>query len=205
MLVVGLTGGIGSGKSSLAAELAADGVPVIDADDIARRCVAPGSAALAEIAARFGPGVIAPDGTLDRPALADVVFVDPEARRDLESITHPCIRDAIAAEIESLRASVTAPLMVVVEHPLLVETGGHRRVDRVVVVEAPIEQRIARLVSDRGMTEAAARDRIAAQTDDAARRAVADHVVMNDGTPVELVARAARLLAVLVTDAEASR
>lgn len=205
MLVVGLTGGIGSGKSALAAELAANGMPVIDADDIARRCVAPGSPALALIAARFGPEVIGHDGSLDRAALAAVVFVDPGARRDLESITHPCIRDAIDAEIESLRVSVAAPLMVVVEHPLLVETGGHGRVDRVVVVEAPIEQRIARLVSGRGMTEAAARDRIAAQTDDAARRAVADHVVMNDGTRPELVAHAARLFTVLVTDAEASR
>jgi dephospho-CoA kinase len=197
VLVVGLTGGIGSGKSALAAELAALGVPVVDADEVARRCVAPGSPALAAIVGRFGTEVLAPDGSLDRMALAAVVFVDARSRRDLEAITHPCIRAGIDADLDALRSRPDAPSIVVVEHPLLVETGGHARVDTVIVVEAPVELRIERLVRDRGMTEAAARDRMAAQADDATRRAAADHVVTNAGDRAALASHAARLLAVL--------
>jgi dephospho-CoA kinase len=197
VLVVGLTGGIGSGKSSLAAELASLGVPIVDADEVARRCVAPGAPGLAAIVDRFGTGVLAHDGSLDRAALAALVFVDAEARRDLEAITHPCIRAGVDADLEALRVRADRPTVAVVEHPLLVETGGHARVDIVVVVEAPTEDRIARLVRERGMTEAGARDRMAAQADDATRRAVADHVVVNDGDRVALASHAARLLAVL--------
>lgn len=197
MLVVGLTGGIGSGKSSLAAEMVALGVPLVDADEVARRCVAPGSPVLVAIVDRFGAGVLARDGSLDRPALAALVFVDADARRDLEAITHPCIRAGTDAALAALRARSDRPSVAVVEHPLLVETGGHARVDVVVVVEAPIEDRIARLVRERGMTETTARARMAAQADDATRRAVADHVVTNDGGRDALVSHAVRLLAVL--------
>jgi dephospho-CoA kinase len=197
VLVVGLTGGIGSGKSSLATELAALGLPVVDADEVARRCVAPGTAGLAAIVDHFGTEVLAADGSLDRPALAALVFVDADARRDLEAITHPCIRAGVDADLEALRVRADRPSVAVVEHPLLVETGGHARVDVVVVVEAPTEDRVARLVRERGMTESTARERMAAQADDATRRAVADHVVVNDGDRAALASHAARLLAVL--------
>ncbi|MDA3023707.1 MAG: dephospho-CoA kinase [Actinomycetota bacterium] len=205
MLVVGLTGGIGSGKSSLAAELTALGVPVVDSDEVARRCVEPGAPALAAIVDRFGTEILAPDGSLDRAALAALVFVDADARRDLEAITHPCIRAGVDADLEALRVRADRPSVAVVEHPLLVETGGHARVDVVVVVEAPTEDRIARLVRARGMTEAAARDRMAAQADDATRRAVADHVVVNDGDRDALASHAARLLAVLQAAADVAK
>lgn len=197
MLVVGLTGGIGSGKSALAAELAGLGVPVIDADTVARRCVEPGSPGLAAIVERFGDDVLDEAGSLDRSALAALVFVDPVARRDLEEITHPCIRAGIDADLAALRSAAEPPDLAVVEHPLLVETGGHVRVDRVVVIEAPLDLRIARLVSGRAMSEEDARGRIAAQADDATRRAVAHHVVTNDGDRAALAAQAAQLLAVL--------
>jgi dephospho-CoA kinase len=198
--VVGITGGIGSGKSTFAAELAGLGVPVVDADLVARRCVEPGSPALDAIVARFGPVVLAADGTLDRPALAALVFDDVAARRDLEAITHPCIRDGIDAELAALRERIPAPALAVVEHPLLVETGAHERVDMVVVVEASLAQRIARLTTQRGMTEHDARARIAAQADDATRRAVADHVVVNEGDPADLRGEAERLLALLTSE-----
>jgi dephospho-CoA kinase len=200
--VVGLTGGIGSGKSALAAELSALGVPVIDADAVARRCVATGSEGLAAVVARFGSGVLAADGTLDRAALAGVVFADLQARRDLEAITHPCIRAGITAELDVLRDRADAPALAVVEHPLLVETGGHLRVDVVVVVEAPLAERIARLVTSRGFTESDARARIAAQVDDEARRAVADHVVVNAGDRDALRREASRLLRLLTATSE---
>jgi len=205
VLVVGLTGGIGSGKSALAAEFAALGVPVIDADDVARRCVAPGTSTLEAIVARFGPEVLAADGSLDRAGLASLVFVDVDARRALEAITHPCIRAGIDADLAALSECADRPSVVVVEHPLLVEAGGHARVDTVVVVEAPFALRIERLMRDRGMTEAAVRDRIAAQADDATRRIVADHVVINDGDRAALAAHAVRLLDLLRTQAGAAR
>jgi dephospho-CoA kinase len=193
--VVGLTGGIGSGKSAFAAELATLGLPVIDADVLARRCVEPGTPALARIGERFGSGVLASDGSLDRAALAAIVFSDARALRDLEAITHPCIRSAIDSELEALRGLEEPPVLAVVEHPLLVETGLHVTVDTVVVVEAPLPARIERLVAQRGMAVADAEARIAAQADDASRRAVADVVVVNDGDRAALRAEAERLVA----------
>jgi dephospho-CoA kinase len=195
--VVGLTGGIGSGKSALAVELSRLGVPVIDADQVARRCVAVGSVGLARIVDRFGAGMLAPDGSLDRAALAAVVFSDEHARKQLEAITHPCIRAGIDADLAALRVRSDPPAVAVVEHPLLVETGGHLRVDQVVVVEAPLEQRVARLTTGRGMAEHDARARIAAQADDETRRALADHVIVNDGDLDALRAAAERLLPLL--------
>ena len=194
MHVVGLTGGIGSGKSTLAEELRVRGVPVIDADEVARRCVALGTPGLAAIVERFGTEVLKSDGTLDRARLASIVFEDRAARRDLEAITHPCIRDGIARDVASLRDRPEPPEVVIVEHPLLVETGSHQRVDVVVVVEAPVGLRIERLTSTRGMDAAEARSRIAAQVDDAQRRAFADHVVINDGDMEALRAQVEPLL-----------
>jgi dephospho-CoA kinase len=205
VLVVGLTGGIGSGKSAFAAELAALGVPIIDADAVARRCVAPGTPGLAAIVSRFGTDVLDETGSLDRAALAALVFVDREARRDLEAITHPCIGAGIEADLTELRSREQPPGLAIVEHPLLVETGGHERVDRVVVVEAPLEQRIARLTMARGMSETDARARIAAQADDATRRAVAHHVVTNDGDRAALAGHAEQLRAVLLAEAGSTR
>jgi dephospho-CoA kinase len=193
--VVRLTGGIGSGKSSLADALRELGVPVVDADQVARRCVAVGTPGLEAVIARFGDGVLAVDGSLDRAALAEIVFADASARRDLEAIIHPCIRAGIDATLTELRDRPVPPEVAVVEHPLLVETGGYARVDTVLVVEAPIEMRIARLVAARGMAESDARNRISAQADDAERRAVADIVVINDGDIEALRAQAQSILA----------
>ena len=179
--VVGLTGGIGSGKSTVAALLRERGLPVVDADAVARDCTAPGTPGLAAVVARFGSSVLAPDGGLDRSALAAVVFADAQALRDLEAITHPCIRAGITARLRDLAAATPPPEIVVVEHPLLVETCSAAAMDAVVGVEAPAELRVARVVAGRGMAEADVRARIARQTDDATRRAAADHVVVNDG------------------------
>ena len=198
MHVVGLTGGIGSGKSALAAELRSLGVPVVDADSVARDCVAPGTPGLRAVIGRFGRSVFADDGTLNRATLAAIVFADASARRDLEAITHPCVRAGIEAELSALADLAEPPALAVVEHPLLVETGAHERVDSVVVVEADLSTRVGRLVAQRGMSEADARARIAAQTDDATRRALADHVITNDGDHVALRDAAARLVTVLV-------
>jgi len=196
--VVGLTGGIGSGKSTVADVFRALGIPVVDADAVARRCVAAGTPGLADIGVRFGPGVLLPDGSLDRAALASIVFADDDARRDLETIVHPCIRQGIDDELATLRALPEPPVVAVLEHPLLVETGGLARVDSVVVVEAPLPLRLERLRSGRGMQEAEALGRIAAQADDAQRREVADELVVNDGDLTALQAEAEALLARLL-------
>lgn len=197
MRVVGLTGGIGSGKSTVAALMRARGIPVIDADAVARDCVDPDGPVLPRIVARFGSDVLAPDGSLDRAALAAIVFADASARRDLEALTHPCIAAGIAAGLADLAASPDPPALVVVEHPLLVEAGRTADVDVVVVVDAPLTARVARVVAGRGLTPPQVRARIASQVDDATRRAAADHVITNDGTPAELAAAVDALLAVL--------
>lgn len=200
MRVVGITGGIGSGKSALSAAFARLGVPVVDADTVARRCVEPGSPGLAAVVDRFGTDVLGPDGSLDRAALAAIVFADEQARSDLEAITNPCIRAGIDADLEALRGRDDAPTVAVVEHPLLVETGAYERVDTVVVVEAPVAERIRRLVEQRGMADADARARIAVQADDATRRRVADVVVVNDGDLTRLHVDAARILEQVTVD-----
>jgi dephospho-CoA kinase len=182
--LVGLTGGIGSGKSTAADRFAALGVPVINADVVAREVVAPGEPVLAELVARFGAGILQEDGSLDRPALADIVFNDPEARADLDRLTHPTIAGRMAARIAELSAGWEGPgpPLVVVDHPLLIETGQAGRFDTVVVVLVPVEERVRRLVENRGLREEDARARIAIQTDDDTRRRVADHVLDNAGS-----------------------
>jgi dephospho-CoA kinase len=198
MLLVGLTGGIGSGKSTVADRLAELGVPVINADHVAREVVEPGEPALADIVARFGDDVVLDDGTLDRQRVAGIVFADPEARRDLDRITHPRIAARIAERIAELLSSQDPPPIVVVDHPLLVETDQAARFDVVVVVEAPEDLRIARLVEGRGMDEDDVRSRIAVQADDEARRSVATHVLDNGGEVDDLLAQIDRLHADLV-------
>jgi dephospho-CoA kinase len=181
VLRIGLTGGIGSGKSTVAAQLAARGAVIVDADRIAREVVAPGTPGLAAVVGAFGRELLTAEGELDRPALAAVVFADAEARRRLDSIVHPLVRQR-AGELER-----AAPEDAVVVHdvPLLVETGHSASYDLVLVVEADREARVGRLVG-RGLTEDDARARIAAQATDEQRRAVADVVLDNSGTAEQL-------------------
>jgi dephospho-CoA kinase len=188
-IVVGLTGGIGAGKSEVARRLAELGARVIDADRLAREVVATGTDGLAEVVAEFGPEILGPDGALDRPALGRRVFGDDAARRRLEKIIHPRVR----ARTAELIAAGRPDEVVVNDVPLLVETGLAGGYDVVVVVEADPDIRVRRLVDGRGMSEAEARSRIAAQATDEQRRAVADAVLRNDGSLDELRAAVDRL------------
>jgi dephospho-CoA kinase len=174
---VGLTGGIASGKSLVADELAARGAIIIDADVLAREVVEPGALALAAIVDRFGAQVLR-DGQLDRARLAQIVFADPLARRDLERIVHPAVR-ARAAELE--RAAGDAAVVVHVI-PLLVETGQHEDFDVVVTVDADHETQIQRLIVRNGFTRAEAESRIAAQASREDRKRAADVVLDNTGS-----------------------
>jgi dephospho-CoA kinase len=187
VLKIGLTGGIGSGKSTVAALLAQRGARVIDADRIAREVVEPGTPGLAAVVAEFGDGVLTPDGALDRPALAARVFADPAARARLDAVVHPLVR-ARAAE---LVAEAPADAVVVQDVPLLVESGQAAAFDLVLVVETDLETRVARLV-DRGLSAEDARARIAVQATDEQRRAVADVVLRNDGDRAALAAQVDR-------------
>ena len=176
MLLVGLTGGIGAGKSTVAELLAARGAVIIDADQVARAVVEPGQPALKKLVERFGEGILDPDGRLERGALAKLVFGDDEARRDLEAITHPAIND------EFSRRVVEAPTdaIVVLDVPLLAESEQARKrpYQTVIVVEAPRNVRLERLEA-RGVDRADAEARMAAQAGDEERRKIATHVVDN--------------------------
>jgi dephospho-CoA kinase len=196
VLRIGLTGGIGSGKSTVAALLAARGAVIVDADRIAREVLEPGTPGLAAVVDVFGPDVLTAEGSLDRPALAAVVFADPAARARLDEVVHPRVR-ARAAE---LVAAAPADAVVVQDVPLLVETGQAGLHDLVLVVEADLETRVRRLVG-RGLTEQDARARIASQATDAQRRAVADVVLLNDGAREELAAQVDRFWAERVVPA----
>ena len=188
MFRVGLTGGIASGKSSVSAMLRQLGAQVVDHDVLAREAVAPGSDGLAAIERRFGSGVMNADGTLNRPALGAVVFSDERAREDLNAIVHPEV-----ARLSDLADECSRGVFPVIVHdiPLLVEVGLGDGFEAVIVVEAPVDERVARMVRDRGMSADDARARIAAQASDAERRAVADFVVVNDAGLEELRARVA--------------
>lgn len=177
MTRVGLTGGIGSGKSEVARLLAEHGAVVVDADDLAREAVAPGTDGLAAVVAEFGTAVLAADGSLDRARLGRVVFGDPTRRAALEAIVHPYVGRRSA----ELVAAAPPDAVVVYDVPLLVENGLQDGFDVVVVVDASEETRLRRLVDGRGMPEADARARMAAQSSRAERLAVADVVVPNDG------------------------
>jgi len=194
---IGLTGGIGSGKSTAAGRFAELGALVIDADALAREVVEPGTEGLAAVVAEFGEQVLDGAGRLDRPALARVVFGDDAARRRLNAILHPRIR-ARAAE---LIAAAPPGTVVVQDVPLLVETSQSGRYDLVVVVEAPDELRVRRLGRDRGMPAEEVRARMAAQATDEQRRAAADVVLVNDGTPEDLRAKVDALWAERIASA----
>ena len=191
MLLVGLTGGIGSGKSTVARMLADRGAVVLDADVLAREALEPGTAGFDAVFARFGDAVRSPDGALDRARLAEIVFADDAARHDLEAIVHPQVRLRIG---ETVAAHAESDAVVVVDSPLLIETGGHESFPVVVVVTAPEEARIAR-VRARGMTESDARARMAAQMPLEEKAAYADVLIDNGGSETELEAQIDRLWA----------
>jgi len=186
MLLVGLTGGIGTGKSTVARMLEKRGAVVFDADVLARQAVAPGTPGFDQVVERFGPNVLAPGGGLDREALASIVFSDPAARRDLEGIVHPEVRRMFAEGCEEYRES---DRVVVFSAPLLVETGMHTAFDLLIVVSAPVATQIERLMRGRGMAERNVQARIAAQLPLEAKAEVADILVDNEGTLEDLERR----------------
>jgi dephospho-CoA kinase len=189
MLRVGLTGGIGAGKSTVARRLAEHGALVIDADAIAREVVEPGTEGLAELVEEFGTDILGEDGTLDRPALAAKAFRDDAARRRLNAIVHP----KVGARSAELMAGAAPDAIVVHDVPLLVENGLGGNYHLVLVVDAPRETRVRRLVESRGMAEDDARSRIAAQSGEAERRAAADVWLDNSGAPDAALAEVDRL------------
>lgn len=191
MITVGLTGGIGSGKSEVARRLAARGAVVIDADVLAREALAPGTDGLAKVVAQFGDAVLAPDGSLDRPGLGRIVFADPQRLAALNAIVHPYV----GRRSQELIAAAPADAVVVYDVPLLVENNLAPSYDVVVVVDVPPETQLARLTQQRGMTEADARARMSAQAAREQRRSVADVVIDNDGDLKSLDAQVAQLWA----------
>jgi dephospho-CoA kinase len=184
VITVGLTGGIGSGKSEVSRLLAARGAVVIDADLLAREVVAPGTPGLERITAEFGPEVLQPDGSLDRAALGTRVFSDPEALARLNAIVHPLVGERTAQLLQQARASGAD--VVVHDVPLLVENGLAEMYDAVVVVAASPQTQLDRLVRLRGMSEQEAQQRIDAQAPLEAKLAAATHVLRNDGPLDEL-------------------
>jgi dephospho-CoA kinase len=189
MMRVGLTGGIGAGKSTVSRMLAERGAVVIDGDQIARDLVVPGEPALAAIVDRFGPDVLLPDGQLDRAGLAAIVFPDPQALADLDAIMHPRIAQRAADMIEAAERAGTS--IVVYDMPLLVENDSADDFDLVVVVHAPIEVRLARLAV-RGVPVADARERMSRQASDAERAEVASILIDNGGDEEQLIAQVER-------------
>lgn len=185
MLLVGLTGGIASGKSTVARRLAEHGAAVVDADLVAREVVEPGEPAFHEIVEHFGEQVVGDDGRLDRAALGAIVFADPEQRAELERITHPRVAEAIARRLADVNDGRREQI-VVLDVPLLVEAGIDRDYDAIVVVATQPETQVQRLVEQRGMPAEDARARVAAEADLEAKLAVATHVVHNEGTLDEL-------------------
>ena len=179
---VGLTGGVASGKSTVAAILAELGAVVIDADAIAREVVAPGTPGLEAVVAEFGPALLTPDGALDRPAMGRLVFADEAARRRLEAIVHPLVIERMAA----LEAAAGEDDVVVHDIPLLAEGGRADTFDAVVVVDAPRDLQLERMLGDRGWTREDAESRIAAQATREERRAIATHVIDNNGSLARL-------------------
>jgi dephospho-CoA kinase len=191
---VGLTGGVASGKSTVAAMLRDLGAIVVDADELAREVVEPGTPGLAAVVESFGTQVLAPDGSLDRARLGSIVFADPSRRSALEAIIHPLVR-ARAAEIEQ---AAPAGALVVHDIPLLVETGQAESFDAIVVVDIPEALQVQRALRDRGWTEVEARSRVAAQATRDDRLAAATHVVDNSGTVEDLRQRVTEVFEELV-------
>jgi dephospho-CoA kinase len=200
MLLVGLTGGIGSGKSTVARLLERRGAVVFDADALAREAVEPGTPGHDAVVERFGANVLAPGGELDREALASIVFADPAARRDLEAIVHPEVRRLFAEGCDAYRDT---DRVVVFSAPLLVETGMHTAFEVLVLVSTPVEMQIERLLLERAMSEEQVRARIDAQAPLTEKAAVADVIVDNAGNLEDLEAQVDRLWDELRTRAAA--
>lgn len=201
VLRVGLTGGIGSGKSEVSRRLESLGAVLVDADVIAREVVEPGTPGLAAVADAFGEDILLPDGSLDRERLGSIVFADAERRERLNAIVHPLVGERMRQVAEDAPPGA----VVVYDVPLLAENDLAGEYDLVVVVDAPVEERIHRLTTLRGMTEEAARDRIAAQATPERRRAIADRVIDNSGTLEALSAQVDALWADLTRRAATSR
>ncbi|PFG28809.1 dephospho-CoA kinase [Corynebacterium renale] len=195
MKILGLTGGIGSGKSTVSRMLAEAGFTIVDADKIARLVVEFGQPALTELAEAFGPDILSDDGTLNRGLLARRAFASPEATAQLNSITHPRIEQERRRQFA--QAEKAGANWVVYDMPLLIEQGAHKDVDYVVVVDVPVDIRVERLIRSRGMDESDARKRIAAQVGDDERRKVADTILDNSGSLEELEAQVTQLIATL--------
>jgi dephospho-CoA kinase len=202
VLLVGLTGGIGSGKSTVSRMLQERGAVVVDADALAREAVEPGTPGHDAVVERFGADVVGPGGELDRAALGAVVFADPAARKDLEAIVHPEVRRRFAEQSERYQDTDD---VIVFSAPLLVETGTHRAFDVLVVVSASTQTQVERLVHDRGMSEEQARARIGAQLPLEDKAAVADVLLDNDGPVEELEQQVDRVWAELRARARAPR
>ena len=192
MLIVGLTGNVGAGKSTVAEQWRQAGVPVASADEFARQAMAPGSPALARIAKLFGPSILDPDGGLDRDTARRLVFPDDNARRKLEEVVHPEVRHLRDAWTEVQRAADAR--LVAWEVPLLFETGMEREVDVVVLVDAPVSLRRKRIMEKRGLDAGIAEQMIASQDPAENKRDRADYVVDNGGALAELAERAAGVL-----------
>lgn len=182
MKLIGLTGGIGAGKSTVSARLAERGAVIVDADAITRELQQPGQPVFEAIVERFGPGVVAGDGNLDRQALADIVFNDQAALAELNMLTHPAVGKAIT---ERIAGELETDHVVVLDVPLMVESGMYA-VAGLIVVDCPIDEALRRLVTHRGMAEADARARMARQASREDRLARADFVIDNSGSPEEL-------------------
>ena len=189
MHLIGLTGGIASGKSVVAARLAERGAVVVDADRIAREVVEPGTPALARIAEEFGAGVIAPDGSLDRAALGALIFTSPEKRAALNAITHPAVLER-SHELFAAAAAADPRAIVVYDVPLLLDTGRVDEFDLIVVVNASTTTRVERMIQLRGMTRDEALHRINSQATDTERLAIADIVIDSNGSLDETLAQA---------------
>ena len=203
MYLIGLTGGIASGKSTVATRLAEHGAVHIDADQLAREAVEPGTDALQQIAETFGPDVISPDGSLDRPALGAVVFGNPELLQKLNAIVHPAVQDLTRHYIR--QAEEHDPNAIVVyDVPLLVEAKLPHMFNLIVVVHSSTETRVERLIRHRNLTRAKAHKRVGSQATDAERLAIADIVIDSDGTLAETLGQSDALWSRLVTLARAS-
>jgi dephospho-CoA kinase len=197
VLRVGLTGGIGAGKSEVSRRLAALGAVILDADKAAREVVEPGTPGLARLVEAFGPGVLRDDGSLDRPKLGAIVFGDPAALTRLNEITHPLVREHIEAAEAAAIAAGGADLVLVHDIPLLAEGGRDRSrgFDVVIVIDVPVETQLERLVGSRGMPRGQAESRMAAQSTREQRLAIADIVIDNSGTLADLDKRVSEVWA----------
>jgi dephospho-CoA kinase len=199
VLVVGLTGGIATGKSTVAAMFAMRGARIVDADRIAHALQEPGQPCYFQIVEAFGAGILDASGRIARRRLGALVFADPVARRRLESILHPSIRETCQAEIRAAKAA--GQTICVVDAALILETGQQGRFHKIVLVSAPEDVQVDRLVRDRDLTEAEARQRIGSQWTTAAKGALADFVIDNSGDMAATEAQVARIYKVLLGEA----